>query len=380
MPKKKPNGEGTIFRRADGRWAGSATLDWQGGKQRRKYVYGRTRREAHGKLTTLLDAQQAGRVIPTGKQTLEQFLNRWLEDVVRPSVRPYTHDSYAQLVRLHISPALGTTRLDKLTPQSVQVLLNQKRKDGLSPRTVQYLRTVLRLALSQALKWDLVSRNVAALTNPPHVPKTEITPFGPGELKTFLKAVEDEPLEALFVVTATAGLRRGEVLGLLWDNVDFKKGQIQVRHAVQRIDGKLRLVETKSARSRLVELTTLAIEALTRHRRRQLEQRLAAGKSWQDFDYVFTNRKGTPLEARTVWRAFKRILAKAGLRDQRFHDLRHAAATLMLSEGVNPKVVAEMLGHSKIAVTMDLYSHVTPTMQVDAVARIDAALGTSRRG
>jgi len=113
---------------------------------------------------------------------------------------------------------------------------------------------------------------------------------------------------------------------------------------------------------------------------RQLEQRLAAGKSWQDFDYVFTNRKGTPLEARTVWRAFKRILAKAGLRDQRFHNLRHAAATLMLSEGVNPKVVAEMLGHRKIAVAMDLYSHVTPAMQVDAVSRIDAALATIRRG
>ena len=187
-------------------------------------------------------------------------------------------------------------------------------------------------------------------------------------------AVQGDRFEALFVLTVSSGLRRGEVFGLQWDNVDLTKAQVQVRHSLQRIDGRLQLVPTKPGRSRPLKLSQLAVESLKRHRTRQLEQRLAAGKEWQNLGFVFTTRKGTPFDHATVLRAFQRILKKAGLRHQRFHDMRHANATLMLIEGVHPRVVAEMLGHSKIAITMDLYSHVIPALQDDAVARIDAAL------
>ena len=378
VKRNRARGEGTIGRATDGRWVGRLSVGYQDGKQRRKSVYATTRREAHRKLTVLLNRQQTGQVIPAERQTLASYLDRWLEDVVRPSVRPLTHDSYETQVRVHIRPAIGRIPLSRLAPSDVQAFLNRKLEGGLSPRSVQYLRTVLRRALAQAVKWDLAARNVAALTNPLAVPKTAVNPFSPDETRKFLEAVADEPFEACFVVAATAGLRRAEVLGLPWSHVDLERGQLQVRGALQRVGGKLQLVETKSGRSRVVRLITRAVDALKRHRARQLELRLAAGQEWRNVEgLVFTNRKGTALEPRTVIRAFKRILAEAELRDVRFHDLRHGAATMMLSEGVNPKVVQEMLGHSQIGVTMDCYAHVFPDLQSDAVSRMNALLGTN---
>ena len=230
--------------------AGSVGPRWvtRAAKGVRKAVYAKSKEEAAKKLRTVLAARDRGQVIPTGKQTFGQFLNRWLEDVVRPSARPLTFASYETQVRVHISPELGKIRLDQLSPQSVQEYLNLKRKDGLSPRTVQYQRTVLRRALGQAVKWDLAARNAAALTSAPHVPKTAVNPFSLDEVKTFLKAVEHEPLQAAFVVAATAALRRGEVLGLRWSDVELERGQLQVCGALQRVGEKLQLTARRSQR------------------------------------------------------------------------------------------------------------------------------------
>ena len=182
----------------------------------------------------MLRDHQRGLPIPDGQRTVEQFLARWLEDVVRSSVRPLTFISYCQLVRGHIVPALGSVVLSKLTPQQVQAFMNAKLSDGLSPRTVQYLRAVLRRALNQALRWDLVVRNVATLVDPPHVARAEIKPLTPTELAVFLDAVRGERFEALYILAIAAGLRRGELLGLQWPDLDFDKATLRVRRALQR--------------------------------------------------------------------------------------------------------------------------------------------------
>ena len=189
--------------------------------------------------------------------------------------------------------------------------------------------------------------------------------------------MEGEPLEALFVVAVTAGLRRGELLGLTWGNIGLDKKQIQVRQSLQRIDKELRPVETRSGRGRNVSLSSLAVEALKRHRSRQLEQKLAAGGIWSNkLDLIFATKKGTPLEATIPNRVLTRILKKAEIRQRKFHALRHSVGTQLMAVGVNPKVAAEMLGHSNVTVTLNLYSHVSPTMQNDAAARMDAVLGS----
>jgi len=252
----------------------------------------------------------------------------------------------------------------------------------MAPKTVQYARGVLRTALNQALRWGLVSRNVADLVDGPKVERHEIQPFSPEEARTFLAAVRGDRLEALYSVALTMGLRQGEALGLRWEDVDLDTGTMHVRHQLQRIDGKLTLVPLKTARSR----RTLALPdsitfGLREHRLRQLEDAVKAGKRWkgpkpnEDGAHVYTTAIGTPLEARNVVRAYTAIVKRAGLPHRRFHDLRHSCATLLLVQGVSPRVVMEILGHSQISLTMNTYSHVVPELGREAARRMDALLG-----
>ena len=378
MPKKKPNGEGTIFRRGDGRWVGVITLDWQGGKQRRRYRYGRSRAEVHRRLTAVLSAQQRGLSVPGDQLTVGRFLDDWLNKVVRPRNRPSTFESYKGLVAQHLNPALGGIRLSKLSPSDVQEFLNEKLASGLSPRTVGYLRAVLRAALNWAIRWDLVARNVAKLVDAPRVKKANLETFTADEVKVFLQATEGSRFRALFVLAVSTGMRRGEILGLRWSDVDVKKGVLTVNHALQRVNGRLTLVEPKSHSSRRsLRLPQVALAALVNHRLQRNEMRLAAGKEWQDTGFVFTTGRGTPLDHGAVLRGLQTILKRANLRHQRFHDLRHCHASLLLAEGVHPRVVMEMMGHSQVSLTLNTYSHVIPALQSAAVAKIDAALGTN---
>ena len=273
MAKKNANGEGTITRRADGRWVAAVSLGWQGSRPRRKWLYGKTKKEAAQKPRETLAAQDKGQAIGTRSQSLAQFLHWWLEDDKRGSVRSSTFDGYERKVRLHINPELGRVRLEKLTTQRVQSFLNMKLQSGLAPAMVRSLRVVLVSAMTKAHELDLVPKNVAAFSALPHVSKARVDPLGVDETRTFLKAVEGEPLGALFAVAVTAGLRRGELLGLQWANVDFDKGQIQVRQALQRVEGALQLVSTKSGHGRNVSLSSLAVEALKRHRSLQRSNR-----------------------------------------------------------------------------------------------------------
>ena len=374
---KRGHNEGSIYQRKDGRWCATINLGYRNGKRWRKAFYGKTRREVQVKLTEALHAHRQGLPLAPERQTVGKFLNRWLAGCAKPSVRPRTYEGYAGHVRLHIGPALGHIRLVKLSPQDVQSFLNSKLTDGHSPRTVQYMHAVLRRALGQALKWSLVARNVATLVDSPRVERPEVQPFTPDQARTFLRAIEGDRLEALYSVALAIGLRRGEALGLRWDDIDLDKNTLTVRASLQRVEGRLQLVQPKTVRSRrTIALPQSAVTALRSHRVRKLQERLLAGSRWQDSGFVFTTTIGTPLEPRNVYRHFQGALERAGLPRKRFHDLRHTCASLLLAQGVHPRVVMEILGHSQIGLTMNTYSHVIPELQREAAGRMDALLAS----
>jgi integrase len=276
--RKRGQGEGTIYKRKDDRWVAVLNLGYQNGKLKRKSYYGETRKDVSDKLNAALRDVQQGIPIVTERQTVESFLDHWLANCVRTSVRPKTFTSYSQLVRIHIKPHLGRIQLVKLTPQQVQRFMNERLEKGLSPRTVQYLRAVLRKALGQALKWGLIARNVATLVDSPRVERPEINPMLPNEAQAFLKAIQGDRLEALFSVAPAMGLRQGEALGLRWQDVDWDARIIRVRYGLQRINKKLELAElkTKSSRRDLPIIETILV-ALRAHRSRQLQEKMVAG-------------------------------------------------------------------------------------------------------
>jgi integrase len=377
MAKRRGHGEGTIFKRADGRWVASVDLGWEEGKRRRRDLYGRTRREVAEKLAHAMQAQKEGRELPPERTLIGPFLTNWLETVAKPGVRPLTYVAYEKVIRLHLKPALEKKRLVRLAPAEVQKLLNAKSAGGLSPRSVREIRGVLRTALNQALRWGLVGRNVAALVEPPKVEAHDGTALTVAQARAFLAACKGDRLEALYVVALSMGLRQGEALGLRWQDVDTESNVLRPRKQVQRIERRLQLVDLKTKRSRrALPLLPFASAALREHRTRQLAERLKAGPAWQDLDLVFSTQIGTPLEARNVWRWLAKIRTSVeGLPAFSFHDQRRTCASLLTALGVQPRVVMEILGHTQIALTMETYTQVVQESMTEAVGRLDTALG-----
>ena len=376
MASRRGHGEGSIYQReSDGKWCAVVDLGWVNGKRKRKIIYGKTRKEVAEKLKVALRDQQQGLPIAGERLTVGQFPDRWLVEAARPKVRPKTYHSYAQLVRLHLKPALGRYQLATLGPQHVQAMMNAKLDAGLSPRTVQYLRAVLRRALGQALKWGLVTRNVATLVDAPRVERSEMQTLDINQASRFLKAVKGDRLEALYSVALALGLRQGEALGLRWQDVDLEARTLSVRVALQRVKGdKPRLVEPKTRQSRrTLPIPAPIVAQFKAHHARQLEERLAAGPEWQGeaWGLVFANTRGAPLDARHVVRYFKGHLERAGLPDIRFHDLRHSCASLLVAQGVHPRMVMELLGHSTIVLTMNTYAHIMSEAQRQALSVMD---------
>ena len=375
MTRRGPN-EGTIYQRKDGRWTGAVQIGYGGGRRIRKFVFGQTRKEVAEKLEVVLRARRSNLPIPDERQKLGQFLERWLEEVARPTIRWSTYKSYRDILRLHLVTDLGHIALAKLTPADVQGFLNRKSASGLSPRRVQYLHAVLRRALVTAERWGLVTRNVAKLVDTPRVSRHEIRPLTPDQAKQLIDAAADERLRALWITALGTGMRQGELLALRWDDVDFEAKRLHVRHTLARVEGELTLLEPKTKRSRrTVALPDVVAAALRAHRTRQRMERLVAGSRWKDSGHVFTTSIGTPIEAAAVTRAFHRALAIAGLPRSRFHDLRHAAATFLLAQGFTLEDVKNLLGHSSIMLTSNTYGHVLEQRQLQVAQGLDAVLG-----
>jgi integrase len=371
--RKRPAGEGSYRERKDGTWECRITLP----NGQRKSFYGATQAEVIKKRKEAERELERGRDLSKKSETVESFMRRWLDDVARPTIRPKTYESYAQLLRLHILPALGRIKLEKLKPADVQRLMADMSAKGLSPRTVQYVRAIIRRALGHAVKWGLVAQNVATLVDPPRTVRKSVVPLDADGARRFLNAArEQEPrLWPFFATAIYTGLRQAELLGLRWRDVNLSNGTLRVSATLQRINKEWTFVEPKTKRSaRTLSLPAAAIDALKEQRDRQAFERKTAANLWIDRDLVFTTPKGTPLEPSNVSKKLHALLEEAGLPKQGMHALRHCCASLLLAQGVSPRVVMEQLGHTQISVTMDIYSHVMPAMLKNAADALDDAL------
>ncbi len=373
---RRGRGEGGIYKReSDGRWVGVLDLGWIDGKRRRRVVYGPTRAEVVEKLRTLANQQRRGVNLAAPTRTISTWLDEWLTQIkAHDGTRPSTLARYEQVVETHLKPGIGRIRLDRLTPSDVQAFL-ARRRESVAAGTVGKIHAVLRAALSDAERMDLVARNVAKSVRVPSGPVSERRVLTPDEAKQFLTLVAGDRFGAVFVIALTLGLRRGELLGLRWTDFDTEHSTLRVERAIQRSGGELRIVEPKTRRSRrLLPLPELAVTALEKRRVRQARERLRAGPAWQDHGFIFTTTIGTPLEPRNLNRRFDELRDEAGLPDLRLHDLRHACATFLLASGVEPRTVMEILGHSTYRLTMDLYGHALPERMTAAAAVIDQLL------
>lgn len=374
---QRANGEGSIYRRQDGRWTAASYVLKSDGTRVRRPIYGKTRKEVAEKLAKAITQTKAGLPLAVESWTIERYAEHWIKDNISARLRPSTVSSYRETLRLHVLPILGRTTLRALTPAQVRALLATKTAAGLSPRSVRIVHGTLRSMLGEAVRDELVERNVAAVVRAPSVPQQEVQPWSTDEATTFLQATSQHRLHGLFAVGVALGLRKGELLALRWQDVDLDEGTIRVRQTVQRLPH-VGLVygPPKSLRSRrTIPLPAASSKALRRHRAAQAAEALAAGPAWTDSGLVFTSTVGTVLEPRNLTRLFDGLIAEAGVRRIRFHDLRHTCASLLLAQNVSARVVMEVLGHSQLSMTTDLYSHVMPTALCEAATAMDRALG-----
>jgi integrase len=306
------------------------------------------------------------------KLTVAQYLTRWL-DSIGQSVRPSTQRRYSDLVRQHIEPVIGRVQLAKLTPLDVQRLYANRLDAGLSPTSVELLHNILHKALKQAMRWGLLTRNVTEAVDAPRRVLPEYVTWNEAQVAAFLAVAEADDLAALWRLALLTGMRRGEILGLKWADLDLARGTLSVKRTLSRgPQGSYDFGQPKTASGRRqIALPRSVVDSLKRHRVHQNEERLAAGPAYTDNGLVFTDAIGVPVHPNTLRHRFLRLIAQAGVPVLRFHDLRHTSATLMLANGEHPKIVQERLGHANISMTLDRYSHVSPDMQRQAADRLD---------
>jgi integrase len=374
--KQRGHGEGSIGFYG-GRWVAQATVD--AGERRR--FYGKTRAEANAKLQGALGAVRAGLPVPTDRLTVAEYLDDWLTGASR-ALRPSTASTYERHIRLHILPTLGRLPIARLRPEQLDRLYAGLLAKGLSRTSVQHIHAILRRSLSQATRRGVIARNPTDLVDPPGRDHPEMQVLSIEQARALLAAARrprHAALEALYVLALTTGMRRGELLALRWADVDVSRRTLTVTGTLQRVNrpsgtSTLERAQPKTKTSmRQIPLTAAAVDALKRHTQRQGQQRVVAGSEWADTGLVFTNERGGAVEPRNLLsRSFAPLLAAAGIPHVRFHDLRHTAATLMAAQGVHTKVVSEMLGHASIGITLDLYSHVTPSMAQQAVTAMES--------
>ena len=346
------------------------------GKRRQQWVSVKgTKVLAEKRLSELLSQLDNGIYIKPGKSTLSDFLKLWLRDYAKPNLSPRSLERYESIVRVHLAPALGNMTLTQLRPEHLQKYYTAKLNTGLSARTVRYHHVVLHIALKTAVKWGLASRNVADAVDPPRARNTEMNTWDEDNIIRFLNTAKGTPYYALFYTALFTGMRRSELLALRWQDTDFIYSQISVNRGLHHLnDGSYIFTQPKSAKSqRTIALTPSTILVLKEHHEKQKLERMMQGIPLTDENLVFSHPDGKPLRPNTVSRAWHILATRAGLKVIRLHDARHSHASLMLKQGIHPKIVQERLGHSSISVTLDTYSHVTPGLQQTAANRFDEA-------
>lgn len=349
-------------------------IDPQTGKRKQQWVSVKgTKKDAEKRLSELLHQLDTGIFIRPTKTTLAEFLEKWLSDYARPNLSPRGFERYAGIIRKHLIPDMGSITLTQLRSEHLQKHYTARLNTGLSARTVRYHHAVIHKALQTAVKWGLVSRNMADGVDIPRIHRTEMKTWNEDEVSCFLEATKDSLYYELFYIALFTGMRRSELLAIRWADVDLLLGQIYVNRSLHHLkNGSYVFTQPKSAKGRrTIALSASASLLLKEHREKQESTQSALGRTLQDNDLVFSKIEGQPLRPNTVTRAWEILAAKAGVKVIRFHDARHTHASLMLKQGIHPKVVQERLGHASIQMTLDTYSHVAPGLQEAAANRFE---------
>ncbi len=378
--KPRRRGSGSVFRRPERKggkqWVAQIILE--NGRTRQRYF--KTQEEADIALNEMLYEQRRGMLATGPNQTLKQHLENWLENIQKHAVRINHYINTRTIIRKHILPKLGHIQLRQLNEQHIQSLYAQKLDEKKSAKTIHHIHDVLHKALAQAVTWRLVVRNVCDGVTLPRLSRYEYPVLTEEQAQKLLEVMRGHRFEVLLALALTTGMRHGELLSLHWQDINFERGTLQVRRSVSRVRGQgYKVFEPKTPRGRrLLTLPSFVLDMLKQHRISQEEVKQKAGSQWQDHDLVFCNQYGSFLRPDRVRKQFQKLLAEAGLPYMRVHDLRHSAATLLISMGVPVKVVQEILGHSNISTTLNIYSHVLPGMQDEAMGKWDHLFGGDR--
>lgn len=367
MAKKRGNNEGTVYRRKDGRWCAQVSLSG-----RRITKYAKSQRECYNWIREITNKIQQGMTFDATQLTLDRFMHSWLDgkDI---AIRPNSAHSYRRYTEEEILPVLGKLRLQNIQPAHVRQLYLRMQAEGKGERTIQLVHSTLHCALRQAVRERLIGYNPMDAIQRPKVETQEFQVFTEEESRTFLAAAKGHPFEGLFILALTTGLRKGELLGLMWSDVNWKKRTLRIERQLQQAgwrSAELVPTKTKSGR-RVIKLGKATLAKLQEHRQRQETQKAVAGSSWQEHGMIFTTSIGTFLDQSKVSREFKRILRENSLPDIRFHDLRHTSLSLLLDYGTPVNTVQKRAGHSKASVTTDIYGHMMSHSQDAAAEKIE---------
>ena len=370
---------GQIKKRNENTWLVRIFLGRDANGKRRyfnKTIHG-TKKDAQKYLTAKMREKDLGVFIEPASMALNEYLDKWLLESAKPRLREATFENYRYLTSLYIRERLGSRKLSDIKPFDVQKLYNQLTEKSLSARTVRYVHAILTSAFSQAVKWQMLIVNPCNVVDLPRQQKKEMKAFSPEQAQHFLEAAKDDKHGLIFAFALASGMRPEEYLALQWKDISFEKNTATVqRTLIWRKGGGWYFSEPKTAKSRrTLPMPESLFVKLKSHKIRQAEQMLKLGQSYERNNFVFATDEGKPLCLRNLRkRNFAKILEQADLKGFRLYDLRHSTATLLLSEGINPKIVSERLGHASIVLTLDTYSHVLPDMQKEATSKLGKML------
>ena len=368
MTTRRSRGEGSIYKRGDGLWCAYLIVGWdENGKAKRRYIYKKRKAEVQEELHRLSQDVRQGNYAEQKKVRISQFLKTWLDSHVRQQNRESTHAQYSLMVSKHINPYIGGIQLAQLDQFQIRQYYSTLEKRAVGSRTRLLVHGVLRKAFSDAKKWGQIINNPFELvTRPKHVPKL-MRCLNKEEIARFLLVAQSDPYYVLYILAITTGMRQGEIFGLKWQDIDFQNSLLSVRRTAYELNGKMQIGEPKTKTSRRALYLPKFITGLLADYQQEKQDEGESG------EWVFTGLDGGILRRSNFRkRHFLPLLEASGVSEICFHELRHTAATLLLSEGINPKVIQERLGHSQINTTLDIYSHVLPSMQKEAADKLES--------